>query len=510
MVVPTWSFGAGAVGQGHTPGARRVEGASCAQGGRGGSTAVKEHVMSSLINRRRFLESTAVAGLGIVITGDAGALAGPLPRPATGYGPLVADPAGLLDLPQGFSYRVVARTGVTMTLDGVPTPSDPDGSGVFPLGTGSTIVNNHEIAGGEAYPVPPLAGLTYDAGARAGTTTIDADAEGNRLREYTSVAGTHNNCAGGVTPWGTWLTCEETEQRKGGRFLQDHGYVFEVDPDSQEANVGSSPVPLTFLGRFAHEAVAVDPSTHAIYETEDAASPNGLFFRWTPPDGFTAGKGALRDLALAEGGATAGRLQAMTCYRGDQHVPDLSIATLPGTQYKVEWVDVPDRDARVTSVRKQFTDDQVTRSRKLEGAWWGDGGAYFVSSFARASDGSVNEHDGQVWFYDPATEKVTLTTIFGVNPDPAVDTSAYDGPDNITVSPYGGVILAEDGGGTQHLVGVTGEGKTYPIARNALNDSELAGVAFSADGSVLFANIYSPGHVFAITGPWGRPSNALA
>ena len=464
--------------------------------------------MSSLINRRRFLEGTAVAGLGIVIAGDAGAMAGSVPRGSTGYGPLVPDPAGLLDLPDGFRYRVVARSGVTQTLDGVPTPSDPDGNGIFPLGDGSSVVNNHEIVGGERYGVPPLAGLTYDPGARAGTTTIDVDAEGNRLREYTSVAGTHNNCAGGVTPWGTWLTCEETEQRRGGRFQKDHGYVFEVDPVSQEANLGRSPDPLTFLGRFAHEAVAVDPSTSAIYETEDATSPNGLFLRWTPPEGFVPGKGALRDLALAEGGATAGTLAAMRCLRGDQHVPDLSLATQPGTQYKVEWVEVPDRDARTTPVRRQFAEGQVTRSRKLEGAWWGDDGAWFVASFARAADGSANEHDGQVWFYDPATEKVTLTTIFGVNLDPAADTGSYDGPDNISVSPYGGVILAEDGGGIQHLVGVTGEGKTYPLARNALNGSEFAGVAFSADGSTMFANIYAPGYVFAITGPWGRPSNA--
>ena len=469
--------------------------------------------MTSSINRRTFLEGATAAGMGIAIAGSVDALAGSgsafaAPRSSTGYGPLVPDPAGLLALPAGFSYRIVSKTGVTQMLDGVPTPSDPDGNGVFAHGTGSTIVNNHEISASEPYRVPALPGLTYDPGARGGTTNIDVDAQGNRIREYTSVAGTHNNCAGGVTPWATWLTCEETEQRKAGRFLKDHGYVFEVDSASQQANLDKSLVPLKFLGRFAHEAVAVDPDMLAIYETEDATAPNGLYLRWTPPEGFAGGKDALRGLALAAGGDTAGRLQAMSCYRGSKHIPDLSLATQPGTQYKVEWVDVPDRDAITTSVRKQFTDDQVTRSRKLEGAWWGDGGAYFVASFARNSDGSVNEHDGQVWFYDPHKEMVTLTTIFGVNPDPSVDTDNYDGPDNITVSPYGGILLAEDGDGIQHLVGVTDQGKSYPLARNELNGSEFAGVAFSADGSTLFANIYSPGHVFAITGPWARPSNA--
>ncbi len=157
----------------------------------------------------------------------------------------------------------------------------------------------------------------------------------------------------------------------------------------------------------------------------------------------------------------------------------------------------------------QFADDQVTRSRKLEGQWWADGGAYFVASFARNDDGSINEHDGQVWFYDPATQTVTLKTIFGVNTDPDVDSDNYDGPDNITVSPYGGVILAEDGEGVQHLVGVTEEGKSYTMARNDQGDSEFTGPVFSPDGRTLFACIQSgPGRVFAITGPWGRPSNA--
>jgi uncharacterized protein len=481
--------------------------------------------VTSALTRRGFLGRSAATGLGIAFAGSIEAIAGTAanaaPRSATGYGPLVPDPAGILSLPRGFSYTIVATAGETVMEDGSPTPADMDGMGAFATATGTTLVYNHEIGGTEAPPVLGPPDLTYDAGVFGGTTNLDVDRAGQRVREYVSVAGTDNNCAGGVTPWGTWLTCEETERRAGeGRRTKDHGYVFEVSPVQAE-NPGTSHVPLRFLGRYAHEAVAVDPATNVIYETEDAGNPNGLYFRWVPPTGFPGGKRALVELAQSAGGDTAGTLQAMACYRGSRFIADLSEATQPGTQYRVQWVDVPDRDARSVSVRKQFRHvdaagvpqaadgPQATRSRKLEGAWWADGGAYFVASFARLSDGSRNEHDGQVWFYDPAKQTVTLTTIFGVNPDPEVDAENYDGPDNITVSPYGGVILAEDGNGVQHLVGVTDQGKAYALARNDQGGSEFTGPVFSPDGTTLFACIQSgPGRVFAIRGPWGRPSNA--
>lgn len=459
------------------------------------------------VSRRALLSRSAASGLGITLLGNVGGVLGATaaadpgtgrgrPGPA-GYGPLAADPAGRLSLPAGFSYTVVAESGVTRLESGHLTPDDFDGAACFVRhgGSGSVIVINHEIGGSEPNRVPALPGLTYDDRAGGGTTTIEVDKDGKRVREYVSLAGTHNNCAGGRTPWDTWLTCEETEATLAGG--QRHGYVFEVDPYDMDAN--RDPRPIKALGRFAHESVAVDPHTGAIYQTEDAGNPNGLVYRWIPPDAaLPLGKGSLR--ALAD---DAGTLEAMKASRRGAHVADLTIATQPGTRFDVSWVGVPDRDATATSVRRQFTGGQVTRSRKLEGMWWGDGGAYFVASFARTSDGSAGQHDGQVWFLDPLAETIELKLWFAYTP--ADQDGDPDGPDTITVSPYGGVILAEDGDGRQHLVGSTESGETFLLARNEdAADNEFAGPTFSHDSKTLFVAVQSPGRVFAIRGPFRK------
>lgn len=276
-----------------------------------------------------------------------------------------------------------------------------------------------------------------------------------------------------------------------------------MDPFDREAN--KNPQPIKALGRFEHEAVAVDPHRGHIYLTEDASTPTGLLYRWEPPKGYRGRKGALRRL-----GPTDGVLAALKASdRAGKHVADLSLVTVPGTVLKVEWKAIPDRDARTTPTRKQLPDTEITRSKKLEGAWWGDGGAYIVSSFSRETDnpGVSKVHDGQIWFYDPKRSTITLKLLFGKNPDPAVD-GAFDGPDNVSVSPYGGVILAEDGEGIQHLVGATDSGRTFPVARNDFSDAtknvEFTGPVYSLDGKILFANIQEPGYMFAITGPWRR------
>ncbi|GGZ33540.1 alkaline phosphatase PhoX [Streptomyces poonensis] len=481
------------------------------------------------LTRRDFAGRSALAGTGVALAGSVGALAtAPHALASTdtesaeehgtdtdrhggvgvGYGPLVPDPDGILALPAGFSYRVITHSGRTRLESGEYTPSNHDGTAAFPGPRDTTLlVNNHELKGPRAdweHPVPLTEGLVYDPAASGGCTVVEIRPDG-RVAEWVGLAGTSTNCAGGSTPWGTWLTCEENSDRAGENGMtEDHGYVFEVDPADRRAN--RDPKPLKFFGRYDHEAVVIDPKRGHAYLTEDASGPNGLFYRWTPPKGFHHGPGRFR--ALAD---DAGVLQAPVCYdSGGRYVDDLSRATRTGTVYGVDWVDVPDRDARTVEVREQFATGEVTRARKLEGMWWGDGGAYIVSSYAREESPGPG-HDGQVWFYDPRRRTLTLKVRLGVDRDPSVD-GALDGPDNITVSPYGGLVIAEDGDGFQHLFGATDSGRTYPIARNELNIgtadepeySEFTGVTFSPDGKTLYANIQEPGIMLAITGPWKR------
>jgi secreted PhoX family phosphatase len=454
---------------------------------------------------RRDLLRTSAAGAGALALGNVGALftapGASMAAVVGGYGRILPDKAGLLDLPKGFRYRIVSEVGVPMA-SGAGVPDAFDGTGTYAGPNGTTLlVRNHEQGTSGTPKVVGPANITYDPGAAGGTTNLEVDGNGVLLDEYVSLAGTMVNCAGGVTPWGTWLTCEETEAKAGGALTKDHGFVFEVDPFGNNRN--KNPFPLMAMGRFAHEAVAVDPRNSTAYLTEDAGNPNGLLYRFVPTV-KTARYGNYR---------RGGTLTAMLCTDGGQVVTDLSPYSTPGKRLAVQWVPVADPLAAAVSTRKQFqwsgdpsnVGGPVTRSRKFEGAWWGNGRAYVVTSFARLSDGSLAEHDGQVWSYDPLTSSLRLELRMAVNRTPTGGgRDKPDGPDNICVNPYGGLMLAEDGEGVQHLLTVSPDGVPSVFARNARDDGEFTGVCFSPDGRWMFASIQRPGITFAITGPFAN------
>ena len=368
---------------------------------------------------RRSLLAGGTAGVGLVVAGAVPSLAEAAPAPRRSpqpshrpFPPLMDDPAGLLALPPGFRYAVVTRAGETQLNDGQgPTPSNHDGTAVFKAQRNRLrLIQNHELNVGSALGVPHVAGTVYDEGAigAGGCTVIETDNAGANYGEWVGISGTLVNCAGGPTPWGTWLTCEETETKKGGALQQDHGYVFEVFADGT-----SLPKPIKAFGRYAHEALAVDRTRTHVYLSEDASTPNGLFYRWTAPAGVRLQAGIADQL-----GATEGTLAAMAILMDDGSVlPDVAYITSAqlGRPFPVRWVEVPERDGQTTSVRKQFADGQVTRGKKFEGVWGTDDGVYVVNSFAFNSadlPADAAKHDGMVWFYSYADETITLVTYF--------------------------------------------------------------------------------------------------
>jgi uncharacterized protein len=407
-----------------------------------------------------------------------------------GYGPLVADPAGQLDLPRGFRYRVFSREGDTLS-DGNTVPAAHDGMASFWAGPLATwLVRNHEVDGEAveedgATPVAHVPGTTYDPDGAGGTTTLLVGGDRRLLAHRVSLSGTSANCAGGPSPWLTWLTCEETDEV----LSKPHGYVFEVDPWR-----GGNPEPIRALGRFEHEALGFDRAG-VVYLTEDAGGPFGCFYRFRPHRPL-GGRGSLH---------AGGALGAM---KVDGVAPgtDLSIVQTPGTVLGVRWVDVPDPDpaAGATPVREQVIAAGATPIMKAEGVWTDaqDGSVWFVSSRGDGPDAEDEEdrssalHSGQIWRYDPRAHTIELVVLFPFG-------SPFDGPDNITIAPHGFALACTDGEDDQWLVGITDDGRTFPFALNAADDAEFAGATFSPDGDTLFVNIQgAPALTFAITGPW--------
>lgn len=468
---------------------------------------------TSDISRRQFLRTGLTAGSAAFALGFLGCsrfLSNPsadsLIEPYGGYR---IDPAGILDLPPGFRYHTFSTTGETMD-DGFLVPGGHDGMAAFPGPHGKTIlVRNHELeidartgAFGQSNELVNRidSKRIHDFGqgsspALGGTTTLIYNIRTKELeRQFLSLAGTMRNCAGGPTPWNTWISCEECVQKAEDTFETDHGYNFEV-PAMAPGLV--APIPLKAMGRFNHEAVAVDTRTGIVYQTEDRG--DGLVYRFLP---HRPGK-------LTEGG----RLEALKIR--DRESTDTRNWTSPietlfpwthdivpvGEKLDVEWVDIENVESPKDDLRKQgYHDKGAARFARGEGMWYADG----VIFFACTNGGERKK--GQIWRYTPSSLEGTSRE----ENDPGIlelfieskSSDLLENADNLTVAPWGDLIVCEDGSTEQFLVGITPEGRLYRFARNAKNVFEFAGSTFSPDGSTLFVNIQNPGISLAITGPW--------
>jgi secreted PhoX family phosphatase len=416
------------------------------------------------------------------------------------YGSLVRDPEGLLSLPKGFSYQIISKKDEEMD-DGLLVPALHDGMAAFQGGGNRTIViRNHEVnIGSKGGPFGDDfsrfdkvdATKVYDHNTNmpcgGGTTTLVYDTQKQKLeRHYMSLSGTVRNCAGGPTPWNSWISCEESVVRIGGSVERDHGYPFEV-PAREEMGL-VTPIPLKAMGRFNHEAIAVDPKSGVIYLTEDRG--DGLLYRFIPN---TPGQ-------LVDGG----RLQALMIHeqkRVDTRNWDEKITTIPmGHPLHVDWIDLENVESPDDDLRFQGFGKGAAVFARGEGIWYGDGVVYFACT----NGGRAKK--GQIWKYTPGPYEGQANEMdqpggleLFCEPN---DGNLIENADNLTVTPWGDVMVCEDGKKDDRIVGITPQGKVYTFAHNIKNSSELAGVVFSPDGTTMFANIQSLGYTLAITGPW--------
>ncbi|MDA0635047.1 DUF839 domain-containing protein [Nonomuraea sp. MCN248] len=448
---------------------------------------------------------------------------------AEGYGPLRRTRTRntgeeLLALPAGFSYVVLGRTGTPMS-DGVPTPIAHDGMAAFPGTRPHTVrlIRNHEVRTGPGTPqgrvhVPGSA--RYDELGVGGTTTLEVDLrDGQVVSHFVSLNGTIVNCAGGrMLGDRGWLTCEETTDGPADGWRRKHGYIFEVPLRGPSPGRPAASMPLTAMGRFSHEAVAVDPRTGYVYETEDESGrPNG-FYRFRPRDPRDLSRGGVLEMLKIRGA------DGYDCREGQRM----------GARLPVEWVRIddpdPDLEGGAPTCARQGLAKGGAKFNRLEGCWWGDGSVFFNSTSggdAKNGDGpgadGYVEGYGQVWRYLPGRRDGGTLVLVYESPG----RKELDSPDNLTFTPRGGIVLCEDDASgadadphplapgltnVNRLIGLDPRrGRPFEFAVNIADDSEFAGACFSPDGSVLFVNQLGstsstepPGRTYAIRGPWRK------
>ncbi len=457
--------------------------------------------MNLQASRRNFIKGLATVSLGFSGLQSFAKLASSSPT-AIGYGKLY--PQDILALPKGFSYKVIAEAG-TMMNDGLFLPGRPDGMGTFEGQNGRVIlIRNHENMTtnikespfGESHQllkkINPKSVFDRGFGKNphlGGTTTSIYNEKTKKVEKvFLSLAGTARNCAGGVAPWGSWLTCEEYVCSKNKTNEQNHGYVFEVP--ARESIHLKYPVPLRAMGRFNHEAVAVDPRTGIVYLTEDRG--DSLFYRFIPKV-----KGQLHK---------GGRLQALAFVwkKGMDTRNWQSSNVKTKTKYAVKWIELDEVDNDADDLRRRGYANGCAIFARGEGIWFGKGELYFACT----SGGRI--HTGQIFRYIPSLHEGTMKERnkefyprleLYVEPN---DTKLLKYCDNLTVAPWGDVVFCEDGGNNTRIFGISPKGKFYQIAENIGFESEFAGVCFSPSGKTLFVNIQKAGLTLAITGNWQK------
>ncbi|MBQ0911695.1 MULTISPECIES: alkaline phosphatase PhoX [unclassified Streptomyces] len=357
---------------------------------------------------RRTLLRTAVVGGSAVLGGALwrGAAHAAPAQPGSGpYGALGAPDANGIRLPAGFTSRVIARSGQKVAGTSYTWHNAPDGGACYADGTGWIYVSNSEI------------------NPSGGASAVKFSSTGTITSAYRVLSGTRQNCAGGRTPWNTWLSCEEV----------DRGYVYETDPWGVKAAVRRDA-----MGRFKHEAAAADPVREAVYLTEDVS--DGCFYRFRP---------------TTWGDLSAGTLEVLVAGAG--------------TSGPVTWAKVPDPSG-ATATRYQVSG--AKRFNGGEGCYYADDTCWFTT-----------KGDNRVWQYDAAARTIELAYDDSLVTS---GTAPLTGVDNVTGSSSGDLFVAEDGG-TMEICVITPSDVIAPFLRvDGQSGSEITGPAFSPDGTRLY------------------------
>ncbi|WP_043221415.1 alkaline phosphatase PhoX [Streptomyces sp. NRRL F-5193] len=384
------------------------------------------------MERRSFLRGAVIGTSAAAFGGTlmAGAAYAAPAQPGTGpYGALGSADANGIMLPAGFTSRVIARSGQTVPGTSYTWHNAPDGGACYADGTGWIYVSNSEI------------------NPSGGASAVRFGATGTITGAYRILSNTRQNCAGGKTPWNTWLSCEEVSL----------GYVYETDPYGVNAAVRRDA-----MGRFKHEAAAADPVRKVVYLTEDET--DGCFYRFVP---------------TAWGNLSSGTLQVLKASTA--------------TSGSFTWQNVPDPDGSPTTTRTQ-----VSGAKKFsggEGCHYADDKVWFTT-----------KGDNRLWQLNLTNSTYELAYDDSLVPGGA---APLTGVDNVTGASSGDLFIAEDGGNMEICL-ITPDDTVAPFLRiTGQSGSEITGPAFSPDGTRLYfssqrgtSGSSSGGITYEVTGPF--------